>query len=106
MIDIKLIRKNPDIVRENMKKKFQLEKLPLVDEVISLDQKRRILQTESDNLRSERNKVSSQIGLLMKEKKIEEANKIKQKVIKINEKIADNDKISEEIATRINTIMM
>lgn len=106
MIDIKLIRKDPDLVRENIKKKFQFDKLPLVDEVISLDQQSRSLQTESDNLRSERNKASQQIGLLMREKKIDEANNMKQQVAEINEKLAENDALSEKINSRIHEIMM
>ena len=70
MIDIKLIRTNPDLVRENIKKKFQDKKLPLVDEVITLDEKIRGLQAESDELRAKRNKDSQAIGHLMREKKI------------------------------------
>jgi len=106
MIDIKLIRNNPDIVRENIKKKFQFEKLPLIDEVISLDQKIRNIKTESDKLRSERNNESSKIGLLMRENKIDEVYKIKQNVIIINEKLTENDNLEEEISTRFKTIMM
>ncbi len=106
MIDIKQIRINPDIVRENIRKKFQFEKLPLVDEVISLDSKIRKIKTESDKLRNERNKASSQIGLLMKEKKVDEANQIRQNVVIINDKLAINDISKEEISTRIKTIMM
>ena len=68
MIDIKLIRENRDLVKENIKKKFQDEKLPLVDEVYELDIKYRECKTTGDNLRSEKNNLSSQIGLLMKEK--------------------------------------
>ncbi|MDF2698461.1 MAG: seryl-tRNA synthetase [Haloplasmataceae bacterium] len=106
MIDIKLIRTDPNIVRKNIRNKFQDQKLPLVDEVIALDEKIRELKTESDNLRSERNKASSQIGLLMREKKIEEANQMKQNVVLINEKLAQNDGLEEEVSARIKTIMM
>ena len=77
MIDINFLREQPDVVRENIKKKFQDEKLPLVDEVLELDKKNRALKVEGDNLRAERNKLSSEVGRLMKEKNIEEAEKIK-----------------------------
>ena len=77
MLDIKFVRENPDIVKENIKKKFQDHKLPLVDEVIELDEKCRKLKLEGDNLRSERNNISGMIGSLMREKKIDEANEIK-----------------------------
>ena len=106
MIDIKLLRTNPDVVRENIRKKFQDDKLPLVDEVIELDEKIRVLKAESDELRSLRNKASSMIGQLMREKKIEEANKVKQEVVLNNEKIAKNDEIEAQMAERIKTIMM
>ena len=77
MIDIKLIRENRELVKENIKKKFQDEKLPLVDEVYELDIKVRETQTKGDNLKAEKNKMSGEIGKLMKDKKIDEANKIK-----------------------------
>lgn len=105
MIDIKLIRTNPDLVKENIKKKFQDEKLPLVDEVLELDEKFRKIKLESDNLRSQRNTLSSQIGQLMREKKVEEANKIKKQVVEINNKIAENDVVSDQLANRIKEIM-
>ena len=73
MIDIKFLRENPDVVKENIKKKFQDSKLPLVDEVIELDKKARETQMEADNLRSERNKISKEIGALMAQGKKEEA---------------------------------
>ena len=105
MIDIKLIRTNPDLVKENIKKKFQDEKLPLVDEVLELDEKFRKIKLESDNLRSQRNTLSSQIGQLMREKKVEEANKIKEQVVEINNKIVENDVVSDQLANRIKEIM-
>ena len=83
MIDINILRENPDLVCENMKKKFQDEKLGLVDEVLELDKKNRALKVEGDNLRAERNKLSSEVGKLMKEKNIEEAEKIKA-IVKAN----------------------
>ena len=73
MIDINLIRTNKDLVKENIKKKFQDDKLPLVDKVEELDKKLRALKAEGDNLRASRNTLSSQIGLLMREKKLDEA---------------------------------
>ena len=89
MLDIKFLRENPEVVKENIKKKFQDEKLPLVDEVIDLDKKIRGLRVEAENLRASRNDLSKKIGLLMKEKKIEEANAIKAQVQKNNERIAE-----------------
>ena len=73
MIDIRFLRENPDVVKENIKKKFQDEKLPLVDEVIELDNERRSNQQEADELRANRNKISKEIGMLMGQGKKEEA---------------------------------
>ena len=87
MIDIKLIRENRDIVKENIKKKFQDEKLPLVDEVFEMDVKVREAQTKADNLKAEKNKMSGEIGKLMKDKKIDEANEIKAEIAKMAEEI-------------------
>ena len=84
MIDIKLIRENRDLVKENIKKKFQDEKLALVDEIYELDIKYRDAKMNGDNLRSEKNKLSGTIGLLMKDKKIDEANIVKAKVESID----------------------
>ena len=80
MIDIKLIRENKDLVKENIKKKFQDEKLPLVDEIFELDKEVREVQTKVDTLKGDKNKLSGQIGLLMKDGKKEEAEKIKEKI--------------------------
>ncbi len=88
MIDIELIRNNRDLVRENIKKKFQDEKLPLVDEVYELDKKFRESKLEGDNLRSEKNKLSGEIGSLMREGKKEEAEEIKIKVSNYGERIS------------------
>ena len=85
MLDIKFVRENPEIVKENIKKKFQDHKLGLVDEVIELDSKNREVKLKGDELRSSRNTLSSQIGALMKEGKREEAEEVKAKVQKINE---------------------
>ena len=76
MIDIKFLRENPDVVRENIKKKFQEHKLPLVDEVIEFDKKARAAKQEADDLRANRNKLSKQIGQLMGQGKKDEAEKI------------------------------
>ena len=72
MIDIKFLRENPDVVKENIKKKFQEKKLPLVDEVITLDEERRQTMAKADELRANRNKISKQIGALMAQGKKEE----------------------------------
>lgn len=106
MIDINLIRTNPDLVRENIKKKFQHQKLPLVDEVISLDSKLRALKQEGDNLRANRNTLSSQIGTLMREKKVEEANEIKAQVVKNNARIAEIEAQTAELEASIRKIML
>ena len=106
MIDINIIRKTPDLVKENIKKKFQDKKLPLVDKVIELDAKVRELKLEGDNLRAMRNTLSQQIGGLMKEKRIAEAEEIKQTVVRNNEKIAEIEKQVGEIDREIKQIMM
>ena len=89
MLDIKFVRENPEIVKENIKKKFQDEKLPLVDEVIALDKKIRDLKGEAETLRASRNTLSKQIGALMAQKKIDEANEIKAQVSRNNERIVE-----------------
>ena len=108
MLDIKFVRENPDIVKENIKKKYQDQKLPLVDEVIEIDKKIRALKQESETLRASRNDLSKQIGALMREKKIDEANKIKETVAKNNERITEIepelDKLSEELTKRMMVI--
>ena len=83
MIDIKFLREKPDIVKENIKKKFQMHKLPLVDEVIKLDNKNRELKLHGDELRAQRNSLSTQIGGLMREGKKDEAEKVKAEVKKL-----------------------
>ena len=80
MLDLKFVRENPDIVKQNIKNKFQDRKLPLVDEVIELDAKARATQTEADELRANRNKLSKQIGALMAQGKKEEAEAVKAQV--------------------------
>ena len=88
MLDIKFVRENPDIVKENIKKKFQDRKLPLVDEVIELDKKVRALKQEGDQLRSERKNISEAIGTLMRDKKVDEANEKKAEVNTINSELS------------------
>ena len=106
MIDINIIRKTPDVVRENIKKKFQDHKLPLVDQVIEDDIKVRDLKQEGDKLRAMRNTLSSQIGALMKEKRIDEANAIKAQVVANNERIAQIEVEVAELDAKIKTAMM
>jgi len=106
MIDINLIRNNPELVKENIKKKFQDHKLPLVDEVIALDKEYRQVKQDGDNLRANRNSLSSEIGRLMKEKKVDEANAVKEQVKLNNEKAVENEKKEEELSAKIKKIMM
>ena len=89
MIDIKFLRENPDVVKENIKKKFQDKKLPLVDEVIELDAKSRAAKQEADDLRAKRNQLSKQIGALMKEGKKEEAEAVKAQVAEFAERLTE-----------------
>ena len=96
MLDIKFVRENSELVKENIKKKFQDQKLPLVDEVIDLDSKIRSLKKDGDKLRQDRNKISDEIGALFRDKKQDEANKKKQEVVEINTKL---EKIEEEEAS-------
>ncbi len=106
MIDIKFLRENPDLVKENIKKKFQDHKLELVDEIIALDEKNRKTKLNGDELRSNRNRLSSQIGLLMKDGKKEAAEKIKLQVTHINEELIINEKEELDLAEKIQEKMM
>ena len=106
MIDIKLIRENPELVKENIKKKFQDNKLPLVDEVLALDKKNRNIKSHGDELRMNRNSLSSTIGNLMREGKKEEAEQIKLKVNKINEELLENEKQEALLSEEIKQVMM
>ncbi|MDE7296686.1 MAG: serine--tRNA ligase [Clostridia bacterium] len=106
MIDIAFLRNNPDVVRENIKKKFQEKKLPLVDEAIALDEKKRALQTEGDNLRAARNSLSRQIGQLMKEKKLAEAESVKAQVNADAERLAQIEKETQEVQDKLTNVMM
>ena len=106
MIDIKFLRENPTVVKENIKKKFQDEKLELVDKVIELDKKSRELKVNGDNYRQERKKLSDEIGLLFKEKKVDEANKNKEKVTEINKKLEEMESEEDLLNKEIRKIML
>lgn len=106
MLDIRFVRENPDAVKENIRKKFQDEKLPLVDECIEIDAKVRALKSEGDNLRSERNSTSTEIGSLMREKKVEEANAKKERVKQINARLDVIEKEEAELAEVLKQKMM
>ncbi|MDY2696486.1 MAG: serine--tRNA ligase, partial [Eubacteriales bacterium] len=106
MIDINLIRTNPELVKENIKKKFQDAKLPLVDEVLALDKQNRDLKQQGDNLRAERKTLSAQVGMLMKDKKLAEAEEIKAKVKADADKLVEIENKQVEIDEQIKKIMM
>ncbi|MCC8140992.1 MAG: serine--tRNA ligase [Lachnospiraceae bacterium] len=106
MIDIRLIRENPDLVRQNIRNKFQDEKLPLVDEVIGLDAEARATQQEADALRASRNKVSKQIGALMAQGKKEDAEALKAQVAKDAEHLSELEDRESELSEQIRTIML
>ena len=106
MIDIKLIRENKELVKENIKKKFQDEKLPLVDEVYEMDIKVRDAQTNADKLKAEKNKMSSEIGKLMREQKIDEVNAIKEKIANIANEINELETTQEAFSKEIKKRMM
>nr|WP_314987071.1 serine--tRNA ligase [uncultured Stomatobaculum sp.] len=106
MIDIRFLRENPEAVKENIRKKFQEQKLPLVDEVIALDEESRKTQAEADQLRSDRNKISKSIGALMGQGKKEEAEAAKQEVAAINARLSELEPREAEIAARIRDIML
>ena len=106
MLDIKFVRENKDIVKENIKKKFQDEKLELVDKVIELDKKSRELKANGDNLRSERKKISDEIGKLFRDGKKEEAETSKQKVTDINDQLVEIENEEEELNKEIRKIML
>ncbi|MBR2297055.1 MAG: serine--tRNA ligase, partial [Clostridia bacterium] len=106
MIDLKFLRENSELVKENIKKKFQEHKLPLVDEVIELDRQYREFKQEADTLRGERNKLSKQIGALMAQGKRDEANEIKAKVTAAAARLAELEVLEEEYAEKIKKIML
>ena len=106
MIDINLIRNDKEKVKDNIKKKFQDEKIPLVDEVFELDKKVREIKFKGDTLRSEKNSISDEIGFLFREKKVEEANAKKQRVVEINEELEKLEKEEIELNDKIKEKMM
>jgi len=106
MLDIKFVRENPDIVKQNIKNKFQDEKLPLVDKVIAIDAERRAHIAEMESLRSERNKLSKQIGVLMGQKKNEEAEQLKAKVTSFTERLEYEEKRAKETEEEMTAILM
>ena len=111
MLDIRFVRENPDIVKENIKKKFQDAKLPLVDEVIDLDTKRRAAIVEADQLRSNRNTLSKQIGMLMGQakkdpSKLQEAEAVKAQVKEQADRLAELEKIETELDEKVRKIML
>ena len=106
MLDIKFVRENPELVKENIKKKFQDAKLPLVDEAIELDKQIRALKVEVETLRASRNSLSQKIGQLMREKKIDEANEVKATVNKNNNRIAEIDPLLADLEQELNKRMM
>ena len=106
MLDLKFVRENPDIVKQNIKNKFQDKKLPLVDEVIELDEQSRAAKQEADNLRAERNKISKQIGALMAQGKKEEAEEVKKQVTEKSEYLAELEEKEAELDEKVTKIMM
>ena len=106
MLDIKYIRENPDKVKENIKRKFQDKKLPLVDEVIELDRRIRELKVSGDDLRKQRNDYSSSIGAMMRDKRVDEANELKDKVVEINESLSSIEKEEAELSLELKSKMM
>ena len=106
MLDIKFLRENPDVVKKNIENKFQNEKLPLVDEVIELDQKKRDAQQEADSLRANRNKISKEIGALMGQGKKEEAEEAKKKVAEFANRLSELEVLEKEYDEKILKDMM
>lgn len=106
MIDIKLIRDNPELVKENIRKKFQDEKITLVDEVKELDSRVREVQVEADGLKADKNRLSGEIGKLMKDKKIDDANTIKNEIATMSDKIKDLEEEQENLTKEIRQRML
>ena len=106
MLDIKFVRNNPDVVKQNIKNKFQDEKLPLVDEVIELDKRNREIKQEVEALRAEKNKASKEIGAMMAQKKIEEAEELKKKVAESNGRINELSEEEKEVEEKLKKNMM
>lgn len=106
MLDIRFVRENPDVVKENIKKKFQDSKLPLVDEVIALDEQSRACKQEADALRAEKNTLSKQIGALMAQGKKEEAEEVKARIAASAARLAELSKLEPELQEKVTKIMM
>ncbi len=106
MLDIKFLRENPEIVKQNIKNKFQDKKLPLVDEVIQFDKERRETQQKADELRAQRKKNSKMIGALMGQGKKEEAEAMKAEVAKNAEELAALERLESELADKVNERML
>ena len=106
MLDLRFVRENPEIVKQNIRNKFQDAKLPLVDEVIELDARSRSAKAEADNLRADRNKISKQIGALMGQGKKEEAESLKQKVNQDSARLAELEEQEKDLQEKIKKIMM
>lgn len=106
MLDLKFVRENPEIVKQNIKNKFQDNKLPLVDEVVELDKENREAKQKADTLRGERNKISKEIGGLMSKGKKEEAEELKKRVVENQEKLAELENKEAELEEKILKIMM
>ncbi len=106
MLDIKFVRENPEIVKQNIRNKFQDHKLVLVDEVIELDKRIRSLKAEGDTLRTRKNEASKEIGLCMREKRINDAEKLKEEVKNINEKLPEIEKEEEELSIKLREKML
>ena len=106
MIDIKFLRENSEVVKQNIKNKFQDRKLPLVDEVIELDKEARAVQQEADDLRANKNKISKQIGALMAQGKKDEAEEVKKQVTENANRLNELEKKESELQAKIKEIMM
>ncbi|MDU1764345.1 MAG: serine--tRNA ligase, partial [Anaerococcus vaginalis] len=101
MLDIKFVRENPEAVKENIKKKFQDDKLPLVDEVIKIDEDLRAAKTKGDNLRAEKNQTSKEIGGFMQKGEKDKAEEAKKKVAEINEEITNLEAAERDLAEEL-----
>ncbi|MBQ6856492.1 MAG: serine--tRNA ligase, partial [Lachnospiraceae bacterium] len=106
MLDLRFVRENPEIVKQNIRNKFQDNKLPLVDEVIALDEESRKVKKEADDLRANRNKISKQIGMLMGQGKKEEAEEVKKQVAAAASRLAELEEKEKELEARVKKIMM
>ena len=106
MLDLRFVRENPEIVKQNIRNKFQDSKLPLVDEVIALDEESRKVKKEADDLRANRNKISKQIGALMAQGKKEEAEEVKKQVTEASDHLAALEEKEKDLEARIKKIMM